>query len=62
MRRYLNIYLLDCPFEISRINRYKMTTYKATIIARKPIKAGEEIKYLCGIRAILIEEEEDDLV
>jgi SET domain-containing protein len=35
--------------------------YKAIIIAQKPIKAGEEIKYLCGIRAILIEEEEDNL-
>jgi hypothetical protein len=61
MRRYLNIYLPDCPFEISGTNRYKMTTHEATIIARRPIKAGEEIKYLCGIRAILTEEEEDDL-
>jgi histone-lysine N-methyltransferase SUV420H len=62
MRRYLNIYLPDCPFEISGTNRYKMTTHEATIIARKPIKTGEEIKYLCGIWAILTEEEEDDLV
>jgi len=61
MMRYLNIYLPDCPFEISGTNRYKMTTHEATIIARKPIKAGQEIKYLCGIRTILTEEEEVDL-
>jgi len=61
LRRYLNIYLPDCPFEISGTNRYEMKKHEATIIARKPIKAGEEIKYLCGIRAILTEEEEDDL-
>jgi hypothetical protein len=61
MRRYLNIYLPDCPFEISGTNRYEMTTHEATIIARKPIKAGQAIKYLCGIRAILTEEEENDL-
>jgi len=61
MRRYLSIYLPDCAFEISGTNRYKMTTHEATIIARKLIKAGEDIKYLCGIRAILTEEEEDDL-
>jgi [histone H4]-N-methyl-L-lysine20 N-methyltransferase len=61
MMRYLNIYLPDCPFEISGTNQYKMTTHEATIITRKPIKAGQEIKYLCGIRTILTEEEEVDL-
>ena len=35
--------------------------HEATIIVRKLIKVGEEIKYLYGIRAILTEEEEDDL-
>ncbi|PVH68033.1 hypothetical protein DL98DRAFT_442174 [Cadophora sp. DSE1049] len=62
MRRYLSIYLPDCPFEISGTNRYVMKTHEATIIARKVIKAGEEIKYLSGIRAILTEEEAKDLI
>ena len=38
-----------------------MTTHEATIISRRIIKAGEEVKYLCGIRAILTTEEEEDL-
>jgi hypothetical protein len=61
MRRYLSLYLPDCAFEISGTNRYKMTTHEATVISRRLIKAGEEIKYLCGIRAILTTEEEEDL-
>ncbi|PVH68208.1 hypothetical protein DL98DRAFT_355399, partial [Cadophora sp. DSE1049] len=62
MRRYLSIYLPDCPFEISGTNIYVMKTHEATIIARKMIKAGEEIKYLSGKRAILTEEEAKDLI
>ncbi|PVH74928.1 SET domain-containing protein [Cadophora sp. DSE1049] len=62
MRRYLSIYLPDCPFEISGTNRYVMKTHEATIIARKVIKAGETIKYLSGIRAILSEEAAKDLI
>lgn len=61
MRRYLSLYLPDCAFEISGTNRYKMTTHEATIISRRIIKAGEEVKYLCGIRAIMTTEEEEDL-
>jgi hypothetical protein len=57
MRRYLSIYLPDCPFEISGTNRYAMKTHEVTIIERKTIKTGEEIKYLSGIRAISTEEE-----
>jgi hypothetical protein len=62
MRRYLSIYLPDCPFEISGTNRYVMKTHEATIIARKTIKTGEEIKYLSGIRAISTEEDVKDLI
>lgn len=61
MRRYLSLYLPDCAFEISGTNRYKMTTHEGTIISRRIIKAGEEVKYLCGIRAIMTTEEEEDL-
>ena len=61
MIRYLKLYLPDCPFEISSTNRYTGTTFEATIISRRTIWEGEEIKYLCGIRAILTPEEEEDL-
>ena len=61
MTRYLKLYLPDCPFEISSTNRYTGTTFEATIISRRTIWEGEEIKYLCGIRAILTPEEEEDL-
>lgn len=62
IRRYLSIYLPDCPFEISSTNRYVIKTHEATIITRKLIKAGEEIKHLSSIRAILTEEEAKDLI
>jgi histone-lysine N-methyltransferase SUV420H len=61
MTRYLKLYLPDCPFEISSTNRYTGTTFEATIISRRDICEGEEIKYLCGTRAILTLEEEEDL-
>jgi hypothetical protein len=61
MRRYLSLYLPDCAFEILGTNRYTVTTHEATVVSRKPIREGDEIKYLCGIRVILITEEEDDL-
>jgi histone-lysine N-methyltransferase SUV420H len=61
MRRYLSLYLPDCPFEISGTNRYTRTTHEAMIVARKPIRKGEEIKYLCGIRVILTDEQEKEL-
>jgi hypothetical protein len=62
MRRYLSIYLPDCPFEISGKNQYIIKTHKATIIARKTIKTGEKIKYLSGIQAISTEEEVKELI
>jgi histone-lysine N-methyltransferase SUV420H len=57
IRRYLSIYLLNCPFEISGTNRYVIKTHKVTIIKQKTIKTGEKIKYLFNIQAILTEEE-----
>lgn len=62
IRRYLSIYLPDYPFEISSTNRYVIKTHEATIITRKLIKVGEEIKHLSSIRAILTEEEAKDLI
>jgi histone-lysine N-methyltransferase SUV420H len=57
MRKYLDIYLPDCPFEISSTYRYSAYTQEALIVARKHIDCGEEIKYLCGTRVPLHKDE-----
>ena len=61
LRRYINIYLPDCPFEISSTNRYTVVTHEAAIIARRDIKKGETIRYLCGVQVIMTPEEEADI-
>ncbi|OWP07464.1 hypothetical protein B2J93_4993 [Marssonina coronariae] len=59
LRKYVNIYLPDCPFEVSSTNRYTIVTHEAAVTARQYIKRGEVVKYLCGIQVIMTEEEED---
>lgn len=61
LRKYVNIYMPDCPFEVSTTNRYTITTHEASVTARKEIKKGEEIKYLSGIQVAMTEEEEENL-
>ncbi|KAL6717071.1 histone lysine methyltransferase Set9 [Lecanora helva] len=61
MRKYINIWLPDCPFEVSTTNRYTIVTHEAAITARRPIKKGETIKYLCGNKVQMTPEEESDL-
>ena len=61
LRQYLSLYLPDCPFKISSTNRYTKNTYEAAIISKLPINKDTEIKYLCGVRAILTEEETTSL-
>ena len=61
MRKYINIWLPDCPFEVSTTNRYTIVTHEAAITARRPIRKGETIKYLCGNKVEMTPEEEKDL-
>ena len=61
MESYLNLYLPDCAFEISSTNRYQIVSQEATIIARKPIGKGEEIKYLCGELVDITKSEANEL-
>lgn len=61
MRKYINIYLPDCPFDVCTTNRYTITTAEACIIARKRIRRGEPIKYLTGIQVEMTEKEEKEL-
>lgn len=60
-RKYIYIYLPDCPFEISTTNRYTIVEQEASVVARRNIKKGEEIKYLCGTLVAMTRQEELDL-
>ena len=61
MRKYINMWLPDCPFEVSTTNRYTIVTHEASTTARRPIKQGDTIKYLCGNLVAMTPEEEKDL-
>lgn len=61
LRRYINMYLPDCPFEVVTTNRYTVETAEAAIVARRHIRRGETIKYLNGIQVELTEQEEKEL-
>ena len=61
MRKYINMWLPDCPFEVSTTNRYTITTHEAATTARRFIRSGETIKYLCGNLVAMTPEEEQDL-
>lgn len=61
LRKYIRIYLPNCPFEITTTNRYVINQQEAAVTARKKIKKGEEIKYLCGSLVLMTPEEEENL-
>lgn len=61
LRKYISIYLPDCPFEVVTTNRYTVMTAEAAIVARRDIRKGETVKYLCGIQVQLSEQEEKEL-
>ena len=58
--KYINIWLPDCAFEVSFTNRYMLDQWEAKTTARKLIKTGERIKYLCGELVQISLEEQDD--
>jgi histone-lysine N-methyltransferase SUV420H len=61
LRRYMSIYLPDCPFEVNATNRYTIVTFEASITARRYIKRNETIKYLTGIQVVITPEEEAEM-
>ncbi|KAF2638517.1 hypothetical protein P280DRAFT_471116 [Massarina eburnea CBS 473.64] len=58
LRRYVSIYMPDCPFEVTTTNRYTITEHEASITARRDIQPREEIKYLTGVQVAMTEEQE----
>ncbi|TGJ87700.1 hypothetical protein E0Z10_g1070 [Xylaria hypoxylon] len=61
LRRYMRIYLPDCPFEVSSTNRYTIYSHEAAITARKYVKKGQPIKYLSGIQVMITAKEDKEL-
>ncbi|KAI1443419.1 hypothetical protein F5Y02DRAFT_420108 [Annulohypoxylon stygium] len=61
LRRYMQIYLPDCPYEVSSTNRYTIVTHEAAVTARKYIRRSQPIKYLSGIQVLITEMEEKEL-
>ncbi|KAF2477428.1 uncharacterized protein BDR25DRAFT_864 [Lindgomyces ingoldianus] len=61
LRKYVNIYMPDCPFEVTTTNRYTISEHEASVTARKDIRKGEEIKYLTGVQVAMTEEQEKTL-
>ncbi|KAK3066862.1 histone lysine methyltransferase Set9, partial [Teratosphaeriaceae sp. CCFEE 6253] len=61
LRKYIALYLPDCPFDVGTTNRYTIMTAEAAIYARKPIRRGQPIKYLSGIQVEMTEKEEKEL-
>lgn len=61
MRKYINMWLPDCPFEVSTTNRYTIVTQEAATTARRFINKNEPIRYLCGYLVSMTAEEEQDL-
>lgn len=61
LRKYVNIYMHDCPFEVSTTNRYTIDTQEAAVTARRRIVKGELIKNLSGIQVAITRKEEEDL-
>ncbi|PHH64678.1 hypothetical protein CDD81_4119 [Ophiocordyceps australis] len=61
MRRYLQMYLADCPWEVNATNRYTIVSHEASITARRAIRRNETIKYLSGIQVNITADEEKEI-
>ena len=61
LRRYLQIYSPDCPWEVNTTNRYTIVTHEAAVTARRSIRRNESIKYLSGIQVVITPEEEKEM-
>ncbi|PLB33935.1 SET domain-containing protein [Aspergillus candidus] len=61
LRKYIQMYLPDSPFEVTTTNRYTIIEHEAAICARRFIKQGQEIKYLSGTLVPMTREEEQEL-
>ncbi|KAI0480740.1 hypothetical protein GGR56DRAFT_288035 [Xylariaceae sp. FL0804] len=61
LRRYMCMYLPECPFEVASTNRYTIFSHEAAVAARKFIKKGQSVKYLSGIQVMISAKEDKEL-
>ncbi|RPB24182.1 hypothetical protein L211DRAFT_213576 [Terfezia boudieri ATCC MYA-4762] len=61
VRRYMQIYHPEAPFEVNSTDRYTLFTHEACVHARRPIRTGETIKFLAGCMLLMTDEEEENL-
>jgi len=61
LRKYIEMYKTDCPWEVSTTNRYTITTFEAAVTARARIKQNQTIPYLVGTLVPLTAEESNQL-
>jgi histone-lysine N-methyltransferase SUV420H len=61
LRKYIHMYLPECPFEVCTTNRYTILTHEACVVARRRLSPGEQIKFLTGIQVEMTEKEEEEL-
>lgn len=62
LRLYLQLYLPDCPWEITSTNRFSVVSHEASVTARRFIERGQPIKFLSGVQAVITREEEEEIV
>jgi len=61
LRKYIDMYQTDCPWEVSTTNRYTITTFEAAVTARARIKQNQTISYLVGTLVPLTADESNQL-
>lgn len=61
LRKYIDMYRTDCPWEVSTTNRYTITTFEAAVTARARIKEHQTIPYLVGTLVPLTADESNQL-
>jgi histone-lysine N-methyltransferase SUV420H len=61
LRKYIHMYLPECPFEVCTTNRYTILTHEACVVARRRLSPGEPIRFLTGIQVEMTEKEEEEL-
>jgi hypothetical protein len=58
LRRYVTMYMPECPFDVTITNRYTITNYETSITARRNMSPREEIRYLTGVQVAINDEQE----
>lgn len=61
LRKYIRMYMTDCPWEVSATNRYTITTFEAAVTARARIKQNQTIPHLVGTLVKLTADESNQL-